>query len=562
MTRNKEIQVRRVIVKKTDQAEFYRQAEKFIDKLMQEAPVGATQLGDHRFDDRLADYSKAALERQVREIREALTEFEGFDPAGFDIDARIDLQMTVQVIKSALRDFEKLKSHVRNPGTYSEECMGGVFLLLIMEFAPLEERLEKALGRLRAIPEVLARGKENINPREVPPVWNEVAMESCQQGLALFTVLIPALAQQVPKLATDLNAASQSAAQAFEDYAGFLKETVAAKASGDFAAGKELFEELVRENHMLDYNTEDILQIGWRLFGETEKAMEQLAQQVDRQKTARELLEIAKADHPKADELLDVYRREMARVRQFVADRDIVTIPEGESLKIEPTPPFLWGVIPYAAYLPPGPMEEIQQGIFVVTPVDPQSPKKEQEEKLKGHHYGKLPVTALHEAYPGHHLQLVYANSVGSLPRKVGGHMLSTLFIEGWAFYCEELMEQLGYIDQPLQRLGRLSDQLWRAARIILDVSLHTGKMTVEEGIDFLVERVGLERSNARAEVRRYTATPIQPMSYLIGKIEILKLIDEYKERHPEASLKEVHDAVLACGSLPPRLMRERLLTQ
>ena len=140
--------------------------------------------------------------------------------------------------------------------------------------------------------------------------------------------------------------------------------------------------------------------------------------------------------------------------------------------------------------------------------------------------------------------------------------MLSTLFIEGWAFYCEELMEQLGYIDQPLQRLGRLSDQLWRAARIILDVSLHTGKMTVEEGIDFLVERVGLERSNARAEVRRYTSSPTQPMSYLIGKLEIVKLIDEYKKKHPEAPLKEVHDAFLSCGSLPPRLMRERLLTR
>jgi uncharacterized protein (DUF885 family) len=207
-------------------------------------------------------------------------------------------------------------------------------------------------------------------------------------------------------------------------------------------------------------------------------------------------------------------------------------------------------------------MEKIQQGIFVVTPVDPQSPQKEQEEKLKGHHYGKLPVTALHEAYPGHHLQLVYADGVGSLPRKVGGYMLSTLFIEGWAFYCEELMEQLGYIDQPLQRLGRLSDQLWRAARIILDVSLHTGKMTVEEGIAFLVDKCGLERSNARAEVRRYTSTPTQPMSYLIGKMEIVKLIDEYKKKHPEASLKEVHDTFLSCGSLPPRLMRERLLTR
>ena len=546
-------------MKKTDQAEFYRQAGTFIDKLMQEAPVAATQLGDHRFDSRLADYSGSALDRQLREIKATVDEFGGFDTTSFDIDARIDHRLMLQVAKWVLRDLEKFESHLRNPGTYSDECMTGVFLLLIKEYAPLEERLEKALGRLRAIPEVLARGKENMRPEEVPPVWNEVALESSQQGLALFTVLIPSLAQQVPKLAADLNTASQSAAQAFEDYAGFLKETVAAKARGDFAAGKELFEELVHENHMLDYSAEEVLEIGWKLFGETEKAMEQLAQEIDRQKTARELLEVAKADHPKADELLDVYRREMARARQFVVTQDIVTIPEGESLKIEPTPPFLRGIMPYAAYLMPGPLEKIQQGIFVVTPVDPQSPEKEQEEKLKGHYYGKLPVTALHEAYPGHHLQLVYANTVGSLPRKLGA-FISTLFIEGWAFYCEELMEQLGYIDQPLQRLGRLSDQLWRAGRIILDVSLHTKKMTVGEGIGFLVDKCGLERSNAQAEVRRYTATPTQPMSYLIGKLEIVKLIDEYKRAHPEASLKQVHDAVLSCGSLPPRLMRERLL--
>ena len=158
----------------------------------------------------------------------------------FDIDAKIDHRLMLQVSKSILRDLEKFKSHLRNPGTYSDECMSGVFLLLIKEFAPLEERLEKALGRLRAIPEVLAQGKENIRPQEVPPVWNEVALESSQQGLALFTVLIPALAQQVPKLATDLNSASQSAAKAFEDYARFLKETVAPKARGDFAAGKTI----------------------------------------------------------------------------------------------------------------------------------------------------------------------------------------------------------------------------------------------------------------------------------------------------------------------------------
>jgi uncharacterized protein (DUF885 family) len=121
-------------------------------------------------------------------------------------------------------------------------------------------------------------------------------------------------------------------------------------------------------------------------------------------------------------------------------------------------------------------------------------------------------------------------------------------------------MEELGYIASPVQKLGRLSAQLWRAARIILDVSLHCREMTVDEGVDFLVEKAGLERSNALAEVRRYTNSPTQPQSYLMGKLEILKLVDAYKAANPHMSMKEMHDAILACGSLPPKLMRKRLM--
>lgn len=139
-------------MKKIEQPEFYRRAEKFIDRLMEEAPVAATQLGDHRFDDRLTDYSKGALQRQLQEVKGVTEEFASFDTTNFDVDARIDHRLTLQVAKSILRDLEKFRSHLRNPGTYSDECMGGVFLLLVKEFAPLEERLEKVLGRLRAIP--------------------------------------------------------------------------------------------------------------------------------------------------------------------------------------------------------------------------------------------------------------------------------------------------------------------------------------------------------------------------------------------------------------------------
>lgn len=328
---------------KSTQTKFYRRAEEFIDRLMEEAPVAATQLGDHRFDDRLGDYSKATLQRQHQEVEEMLAEFGSFDAADFDLDARIDHRLLIQIAKSILRGFEKLRHDFRNPGTYSEECLGGIFLLLIREFAPLEKRLEKVLGRLKATSQVLAQGKENIEPENVPPVWAEVALESAQQGLGLFTMLIPALAQQTPKLRAELNEASKTAAEALQDYVKFLQEQIIPQAEGDFATGKELFEELLRENHMLDYTAEELLKTGSRLFEETKQQMEQVAKQINPTKTVKELLEKAKSDHPKAEELMEVYRKEMAAVRQFVIDHQIVTIPEGESLKVEPTPGYLRG---------------------------------------------------------------------------------------------------------------------------------------------------------------------------------------------------------------------------
>jgi uncharacterized protein (DUF885 family) len=180
------------------------------------------------------------------------------------------------------------------------------------------------------------------------------------------------------------------------------------------------------------------------------------------------------------------------------------------------------------------------------------------EKKLRGHPWADIPVTALHEAYPGHHLQLVVANTLPSLPRKLGA-FLSSLFPEGWAFYCEELMEQLGFIHQPIQKLARLQAQLWRASRIVIDASLHTGKMTVEEAINFLVERAGLEPDDARAEVRRYTTSPTQPQCYLMGKLQILDIVAEYQRHYPNATMLQMHDDILRSGSLPPRLMRMRL---
>jgi hypothetical protein len=215
----------------------------------------------------------------------------------------------------------------------------------------------------------------------------------------------------------------------------------------------------------------------------------------------------------------------MAAVRQYVIDHEIATIPEGEILQIVETPPYLRPVIPLRRLYAAGHSGGTTRGHLPGHAGGPPVPRRRsREQTLRGHSRAKLPVTALHEAYPGHHLQLVWANRQETIPRRMGT-FLATLFIEGWAFYCEELMEQLGYIAEPIQRLGRLADQLWRAARIIIDVSIHTRGMSVDEAVDFLVRECQLEPANALAEVRRYTTSPTQPQSYLMGKLAILDLV-------------------------------------
>lgn len=543
----------------TEQSTFYQRAEAWLYRVMELNPVTATHMGDHRWDDRLADASATALERQNAEFHTALDEFQAMDTGGFDLDAGIDHKLVVQLFAYLIRDHEEIRPHRRNPGLYLEEILDGIILLLLKEFAALPDRLRSVLGRLREAPRVLADGRQNLLPAEVPPAWAEVALEQAQQAPGLFAGLLPSMAAQAaPELAAEFVEAGRAAAEAAQAYAAFLQDEVLPRAAGDFAAGRALFDAKLREEHMVDYDADELLEIGWTQFRHTQELMEAVAEEIDPDKTVKELLEKAKADHPTAEGLLQAYRDAMADIRRYVIDHDLVTIPEDESLRVVETPVFLRPIIPFAAYISAGILEARQDAIFIVTPVDADAPPEQQEQTLKGHFWAKLPVVALHEAYPGHHLQLTWANRQKTIPRRMGS-FLATLFIEGWAFYCEELLEAQGYIAEPVQRLGRLSGQLWRAARIILDVSLHTRGMTVAEAVDFLVEKCQLEPANALAEVRRYTQTPTQPQSYLMGKLAILDLIDDYRSANPDLTLREMHDALLGCGSLPPRLMRRQL---
>lgn len=542
----------------SSESQFYADTQTMFDEFLRDMPSTATFLGDHRYDRLLGDFTQAEWDSQKTRYAQWLEHFVAYDPQGWQPAAQIDLTLTVQLLKNVMRGFEKFQGIYRNPGGAVDECLGGVYALVIRDFAPLPERMKSILGRLREVPRVLSEARATIIPEQVPPVWAQVALESARQGIGLLAGFIPMLAQATPKLQEEVNTAAQTAAAALQEYADWIEQTILPAAKGEFAVGRELFDEILREDHMVSYDSRALLATGWRLLEDTERQMQEVAKQIDPNKTVAAILEESKNNHPTADGLLDAYRQNMADARQFVIDHQIATIPSGESIRIEPTPEFMRPIIPYAAYNMPGFLEPVQEGVFIVTPVDAQADPEAAEKKLRGHPWADIPVTALHEAYPGHHLQLVVSNQTSTLPRKFGA-WLSSLFVEGWAFYCEELMEQLGFISQPIQKLARLQAQQWRAARIILDVSLHVKQMGIEEAIDFLVQRAGLEPDDAKAEVRRYTMSPTQPQCYLMGKMQILDIVADYKRSFPQAGMRQMHDAILASGSLPPRLMRMNL---
>ena len=279
---------------------------------------------------------------------------------------------------------------------------------------------------------------------------------------------------------------------------------------------------------------------------------------MDGRKSWRELIEEGKRRHPESNWLREAYVTEMERAKQFVIDRHLAPLPRGEKLEVLDTPIFERATTPYALYQAPAPFDSEPAGLFYVTPVDLRKSKELQAAQLAAHCTPMLPLVALHEAYPGHHLQMCHGNLAPTRLRHIG---TSDVFAEGWALYCEDLMWEQGFFtSDPLTRLFQLRNMVWRACRVVIDAGLHSGRMTWDEAVEMLVTEAMLERANAEAEVNRYCMTPTQPMSYLVGKLAITELRDEAKKRMgSKFDLYEFHGALLASGTIPPALVREEI---
>ncbi len=538
----------------SDDAAVDDAAKAYLDLLVQLSPETATNLGIHTRDTELDDRSFQGFENAISREEDMLAGLERrFANARLSPEKRTDLAILKGALRVDIRTKQVVVPLERQPDIYTAP-LNVLFFMAAREYAPAPERAKNILARMEKIPAHLGIAKTNIT--HPPKVWTQVAIEKSASAKGFFAEQRPFLIGALPNDQKRIDEAIKTATAAYADFKTFLEKSVLPRSDGKFAVGKEHFEFLLHNDAFLTEDSEGILAIGKRLFDETNRKMDEVAKRIDpKAKGWPEVAKELKGKHPKAADLLSTYRQEVKRARTYCVDKDIVAMPPGDDLEVADTPEFQRSTTT-ASYEQSPPFDKTTKGFFFVTPVDTKLSLAKQEEMLRESDFGDIVDTSVHEAYPGHHLQQSFSRLNPSVIRKVTG---PAIFAEGWALYSEELMAELGYYTDA-ERLLQLEWTLVRAARVVIDVGLHTKDMTFDEALKMLTDQVHLEHELALSEIKRYTMTPTQPLSYLIGREMIFRMRDRYKAEHAaDYSLKKFHTDLLARGTVAPGLLSKEM---
>ena len=471
----------------------------------------------------------------------------------FDVEElqdEIDRTALLGEIRSTISRLEVERPQVRNPAFWLSHVFQALYSVLARQDS-VGPRAPAALERLQAIPGFLAAARNTLDGP--PGVFVDSALAMLGGGGELVVQLAMTLAGESPELRDPLQAGAAAALDSLKGFGAALRDEVEPSPDPQaFAIGEEQFGRRLHFEHALTSGAPELWRYGLRLQEETEARLTDLAAEMGG-RPWRELVDELRGDAPGPDEILDAYREELERAHRFVLERDLVTVPAGP-VKVVPTPAFLASLVPFAAYEPPPIYLGAQQGRFYVTRPDPTLPAEAFAQQRRGHCRYAISAMVAHEAYPGHHLQLLTAQGLGSEVRR---HLWTPVMVEGWALYCEQLMDEAGYYQTAEERLFQQVNLLWRAVRVVLDVGLHTRGMTPLEAVEYMVSHLPIERRSAEAEVRRYCAMPTYQLCYAVGRRELLRLRDAFRELEgADFNPKRFHDAVLAYGGLPVSLAR------
>jgi len=514
----------------------------YLDLRWQLDPVAATMSGVGGYDGRLGHFGAADVQAALAALKAMGGAFEA--AATDTLADEVDQTAVLNEIRHTIARYEKEKPHELNPEFHLSHLLSGLFSLLVRQDQPPEARGRAIAGRLREAPRFLVDAREALG--RPAPVFTETALDVAEGGRSLLREAVPEFAASLPRAVTEeIGEALVDARTAYDDFADFVAGPLSKRSDGDFAVGRDAFDFRLHFEHALIETAPEIQRYGEALLRDTEAELSAIGTQLAPGVPWRALADRLRIAHPPGDTVVPAYAGQMERARRFVLDRGLVSVPEGD-LQVIATPPFMTPLVPFAAYDPPGAFSEDRTGWFYVTEV--------REGSGRDHCTHEIACTALHEGWPGHHLQFLCAHEQDSPVRRV---VSSPLTVEGWALYCEELMAEQGFLTRPEERFFQRLHLLWRAARIVLDVRLHTGGMAVEKAVRYLTDTLGIGRASAEAEVRRYCSNPAYQLCYAVGRREFLRLREAYRARAGAGfSLRGFHDEVLRYGGLPVSLIR------
>ena len=522
-------------------ARFDRTIDRWFRDQLELHPEYATYLGLHDRDGELSPGGRDGIDDEVAFHRRTLDELSAIDPTELSAERGLDRDLAIHQSRLALFWLTEYRDWA-GASRGAEHIGEALFPLFTRDFAPLADRMTSIAGRLERAPEFLRQTRERAT--DPVRVWTEIDVESTEQLPSFLDTIITAGAAEGigDDVVRRLTAAADATKAALGEHLAWLRDEVLPRANGAWSAGPERFEEMIRLRE-LEASGDEILAVGEELLGSEKAARDALGGEIAPGASAAEVADVVKDDHAATfAEALAEYREAMARARAFVVERGLATPPDEDHLNVIETPSFIRHLIPFAAYYDPAKFDPVPVGTYIVTP--PSEPQM-----MREHNRASISNTSVHEAYPGHHLQLSAATTNPSLVRLFSG---APEFAEGWAFYCERMMKEAGFDDTPTGWYIVHTDAIWRATRIILDVQLHRGLIGFDEAVDRLVAETGFERPAALAEIKRYTGTPTYQLSYLFGRHMIERLKGDIERREgADFDLRRFHDTLIYGGTMP-----------
>jgi uncharacterized protein (DUF885 family) len=532
----------------------------YFDAYFARKPSEGTAAGLHQYDDRLEDGSADAAKKRVEALKAFQGRLDKLRAGKLTEDESIDAEVLDGVIRAELLDLEIVRNWRKNPMNYIGTPPAAIDGLMKRDFAPAATRLRSIVARLKATPAMFEALRANID--SPPKEFTDLAIRMGEGSIGFYRDTVSNWAKDAAgkdaNLLQELNTANDAVIKSLTETVAWMKKDLLPRSTGKYALGADTFAKQLLYEELVDIPLDKLLAIGEANLKRDQEAFHAVAAKIDAKKTPAEVMQAIANDHPTEADLIPSARGTIEKIRKFLVDRKIVTIPSEVRPTVTETPPFARNGS-FASMDTPGAYEtKATEAFYYVTPPEKDWSVGQKEEHLRLFNAPVMQLITIHEAFPGHYIQFLYAKQYPTKTRKLtycGSN------VEGWAHYCEQMTVEEGYGDgDPKIRLAQLSEALLRDCRYVVGIKLHTQGMTVEEGSKFFEKEGFQEPSTAFEEARRGAYNPTY-LYYTLGKLQIYKLRQDYrKAKGKDFKLETFHNDFVRQGGIPIKLIRRIML--